>query len=73
MSSRASRLTGISNEGISYTSVESAEMMYRRLSFEDGLFTAEVYKRNYRTRSQLKSNSKKAAHNSFNPNKLRMS
>ena len=30
-------------------SVESAKMSYRYLSFEDDLFTAHVYKRNYRT------------------------
>ncbi|KAI9877767.1 MAG: hypothetical protein M1830_002897 [Pleopsidium flavum] len=29
-------------------SIDSAELVYRRLSFEDDLFTAKVYKRNYR-------------------------
>ena len=32
----------------SHTSDESDEMVYRHLSFEDDLFTARVYKRNYR-------------------------
>lgn len=34
----------------SLVSVESAELIYRRLSCEDDLFTARVYKRNFRNR-----------------------
>jgi len=34
---------------VSSISVESAELIYRSLSFENQLFTARVYKRNYRT------------------------
>ena len=46
MSSRASRSYYRSSTG--GTSIASAEMAYRRLSFEDDLFTAKAYKRNYR-------------------------
>ena len=44
MSSRVSK----SNYRNSGTSIASAEMIYRRLSFENDLFTATAYKRNYR-------------------------
>ncbi|MCJ1461290.1 hypothetical protein MMC28_011672, partial [Mycoblastus sanguinarius] len=43
MSSRISKSTHRS-----CATIESAKMEYRRLSFEDALFTAMVYKRNYR-------------------------
>lgn len=45
-----SRMSSRISKSTSHTSVshEDAEMSYRRLSFEDDLFTAKVYKRNYR-------------------------
>ena len=46
MSSRASGSRHRTSLG--GTSIASAEMAYRRLSFEDDLFTATAYKRNYR-------------------------
>ena len=46
MSSRASGSRQRTSLG--GTSIASAEMAYRRLSFEDDLFTATAYKRNYR-------------------------
>ena len=46
MSSRVSKSTYRSSTA--GTSIASAEMAYRRLSFEDELFTAIAYKRNYR-------------------------
>ena len=45
----------------SYISLESTDLVYRRLSFENELFTASVYKRNYRNpliRSLLESGSR---------------
>ena len=47
MSSRISVATSTRSQG-SQISLESADSVYRRLSFEDDLFTAAVYKRNYR-------------------------
>ena len=46
MSSRVSKSNFRNSAG--GTSVASAEMAYRRLSFENDLFTATAYKRNYR-------------------------
>ena len=46
MSSRVSKSTYRNSTGA--TSIASAEMAYRRLSFENDLFTAIAYKRNYR-------------------------
>lgn len=46
MSSRASKSNYRNSTG--GTSIASAEMTYRRLSFENDLFTATAYKRNYR-------------------------
>ena len=46
LSSRLSLSTGLSGRRSSIGSL--ASMAYRRLSFEDDLFTATVYKRNYR-------------------------
>lgn len=45
-----SRMSSRISKSTSHTSAshEDAEMSYRRLSFEDDLFTAKVYKRNYR-------------------------
>ncbi|CAF9936291.1 hypothetical protein IMSHALPRED_010700 [Imshaugia aleurites] len=46
MSSRVSKSTYRNSTG--GASIASAEMAYRRLSFENDLFTAKAYKRNYR-------------------------
>ena len=46
MSSRVSKSTY--RNSAAGTSIATAEMVYRRLSFEDELFTAIAYKRNYR-------------------------
>ncbi|KAL2048765.1 hypothetical protein ABVK25_010947 [Lepraria finkii] len=43
-----SRTSRASRARDSRISIESGELVYRRLSFEDELFTARVYKRNYR-------------------------
>jgi hypothetical protein len=48
VNSRASMLSRRSSESL--TSTESAELIYKPLDFEDDLFTARVYKRNYRPR-----------------------
>ena len=45
---RDSRISRTSRIRESRISIESSELVYRRLSFEDDLFTARVYKRNYR-------------------------
>ena len=52
LSSRVSQLSGTSQDRLSRASVESADLVYHRLSFEDELFTSVVYKRNYRARSR---------------------
>jgi len=43
-----SRLSVSTRASDSAFSTESTDLIYRRLSFEDDLFTARVYKRNYR-------------------------
>lgn len=48
MSSRVSKTNNRNSTG--GTSIASTEMVYRRLSFENDLFTAIAYKRNYRNR-----------------------
>ena len=44
----ASRMSVSSRSRTSISSIESKELVYYPLSFEDDLFTARVYKRNYR-------------------------
>lgn len=47
----SSRLSSSTDQASSHDGTRSYEtMVYRRLSFEDALFTAKVYKRNYRNR-----------------------
>jgi hypothetical protein len=48
VNSQASMLSRRSSESL--TSIESAELIYTPLDFENDLFTARVYKRNYRPR-----------------------
>ena len=45
---RYSRVSSSARNRDSHLSVDSTELVYRRLSFENDLFTAQVYKRNYR-------------------------
>jgi hypothetical protein len=45
-----SRASMLSRSSESRMSIESSELIYKPLPFEDDLFTARVYKRNYRPR-----------------------
>ena len=45
-----SRMSRVSSDMASSVAVNSAELVYRQLSCDDELFTARVYKRNYRNR-----------------------